>query len=108
MRMFQRSRVLPHPEDSHPDHAGAGTAFVRARLPLRPYDIKAYHACEDLTEAIIYLMVIFSPWAFGTTQEWSKWVMNGSGYALGLLLAVKLTIRGLKGYCPGRWGPEAG
>jgi hypothetical protein len=48
-------------------------------------------------------MVVFSPWAFGTTQGWSIWTMNGCGYTLGLLLAVKLWIRARPGFCPGRW-----
>ncbi|MGA2177920.1 MAG: O-antigen ligase family protein [Verrucomicrobiota bacterium] len=43
-------------------------------------------------------MVLFSPWAFGTTQPWSIWAMNGAGYFLGLLLGVKLIIRFLTGY----------
>src|SRR5207253_1417207 len=54
-------------------------------------------------EAFIYLAVIFSPWAFGTTQSWSIWTMNVAGYFLGLLLAAKLGIRWLKGYRPPRW-----
>ena len=31
-------------------------------------------------------MIIFSPWAFGTTESWSIWTMNIAGYALGALL----------------------
>jgi hypothetical protein len=65
--------------------------------------VQLYRLCEDLSEALIYLMVVFSPWAFGTTQPWAVWTMNIGGYALGLLLAAKLTIRWLKGYRPGRW-----
>src|ERR1041384_6155902 len=71
--------------------------------PLRAHDVQIYHICEALTEVVIYLMVVFSPWAFGTTQRWSIWTMNIAGYALGLLLAVKLAMRWLKGYCPARW-----
>src|SRR6266446_481554 len=51
-------------------------------------------------------MALFSPWAFGTTQPWSIWTMNCAGYILGVLLAVKLAIRRLKGYHPGRWKTE--
>jgi hypothetical protein len=48
-------------------------------------------------------MIIFSPWAFGTTQLWSIWSMNVVGYLLGVFLAIKLFIRCVKGYQPPRW-----
>ncbi|HZR15883.1 MAG TPA: O-antigen ligase family protein [Verrucomicrobiae bacterium] len=38
-------------------------------------------------------MLIFSPWAFGTTQRWSSWTMNLCGYSLGILLGIKTWIR---------------
>ncbi|MAT10370.1 MAG: hypothetical protein CMM02_05105 [Rhodopirellula sp.] len=48
---------------------------------------------DTFTEILIYFIVIFSPWAFGTTETWSIWAMNISAYALGFLLISKLTIR---------------
>ncbi len=66
--------------------------------------MQLYRLCDDLTEPVIYLMALFSPWAFGTTQPWSIWTMNCAGYILGVLLTVKLAIRRLKGYHPTRWG----
>ncbi len=48
-------------------------------------------------------MAVFSPWAFGTTQPWSIWVMNLAGFALGILLLTKLFIRGVKDFRPPRW-----
>jgi hypothetical protein len=62
-----------------------------------------YSLCDGLSEFIIYFLVIFSPWAFGTTQPWSIWTVNTAGYALGLLLAVKFALRWAKGYRPPRW-----
>lgn len=56
---------------------------------------------------LIYVMVVFSPWAFGTTEPWSIWTMNCLGYALGALLCVKLAIRGLTGYRNPRWDAPA-
>jgi O-antigen ligase/polysaccharide polymerase Wzy-like membrane protein len=38
-------------------------------------------------------MLIFSPWAFGTTERWSTWTMNLCGYSLGVLLLIKTLIR---------------
>src|ERR1039458_3043682 len=71
--------------------------------PLRARDVQLYRVCEDLTEVLIYAMVVFGPWAFGTTQPWSVWIMNGAGYLLGVMLACKLSIRRFKGYHPSRW-----
>jgi hypothetical protein len=79
----------------------------RRSLPLRARDVQLYRVCEDLTEALIYFMVVFGPWAFGTTQAWSIWVMNMAGYLSGGLLACKLAIRRFKGYQPSRWETEA-
>ena len=66
--------------------------------------LRVCRVCDAASEPVLYLMVLFSPWAFGTTQTWSIWVMNGAGYLAGLLLAVKLVIRFLTGYRPARWG----
>src|SRR5437016_2518433 len=79
--------------------AASGWQSVR---PLRVLDVQVYRLCEDLTEVLIYLMVVFTPWAFGTTQPWSIWTMNIAGYVLGLLLMSKLFIRRAKGYHPPR------
>jgi len=86
--------------------AGGRGAVGQARtvLRLRGRDVQLYYLCECFTEALIYLMVVFSPWAFGTTEDWSIGTMNAGGYALGGLLAIKLGIRWLKGYRPPRWG----
>ncbi len=81
--------------------------FRRSR-PLRARDVQLYHVCEDLTEVLIYAMVIFGPWAFGTTQAWSIRVMNVAGYLSGVLLACKLAIRQLKGYRPASWAGAQG
>jgi O-antigen ligase len=70
---------------------------------LRAWDVQLYTLCEHATAGLIYLMVVFSPWAFGTTQPWSIWTMNIAGYLLGVLLAVKVFIRNSKGYLPPRW-----
>ena len=77
---------------------------ARAALRLRVGDVQFYYLCECFTELLIYLMVVFSPWAFGTTEDWSMRAMNAGGYVLGGLLAFKLGIRWIKGYRPGRWG----
>ena len=64
----------------------------------------AYRTCERLTEAVLYFMVIFSPWAFGSTQPWAVVVMNYAGGLLGLLLVAKWVIRATTKYLPARFG----
>src|SRR5438477_8195377 len=74
-----------------------------SRSRLRPGDVHLYHICEEATGAVICLMIVFAPWAFGTTQGWSTGTMNGCGYFLGALLAIKLVIRRSKGLPSPRW-----
>jgi O-antigen ligase len=74
---------------------------------LRAYHIQFWHACETLSGFVIYFMVVFGPWAFGTTEPWSIWTMNACGFGLGLLLLVKLGIQRITGYRSPRWGDDA-
>jgi len=48
-----------------------------------------YRIVDALTGIIACAMVIFGPWAFGTTQRWSIWTMNAAGYAMGVLWLLK-------------------
>jgi O-antigen ligase len=61
-----------------------------------------YRTSERVTEWLIYFGILFGPWAFGTTQPWSIDVMNGVGFALGLLWLGKLWLR-RGSYRPPRW-----
>lgn len=42
---------------------------------------------------LIYFLVIFTPWAFGTTQTWSIWTANVACYLLGGLWVAKWVYR---------------
>ena len=79
-------------------HSLTGSLFA-----LRAADVQLYRICDDLSGMLILPMLVFSPWAFGTTETWSIWTMTIAGYALGVLLLVKLLIRGPKGYTALRW-----
>jgi O-antigen ligase len=105
----------PGGQSEKPAQATRTAAEISSRLSrlmkrraLRARDVQLYRVCEELTEPLIYLMAVVGPWAFGTTQSWSIWLMNGAGYLLGLLLAGKLAIRWLKGYRPPRWDEGKG
>ncbi len=61
---------------------------------------RGHWLCDTATEWLLYAMVVFSPWAFGTTQPWSRQVMDVGGYLLGGLLAAKWIIRRVTGWRP--------
>jgi len=61
---------------------------------------KLHRWSDRCTEALIYFMVLFSPWAFGTTEHWSIWTMNITAYALGVLFLSKWMIRWSTGFRP--------
>jgi hypothetical protein len=89
------------------DASKVSQAEAPGRLPvltLRASDVLVYRACDNFSGGLIFPMLVFSPWAFGTTQPWAVWVMNFAGYVLGGLLLVKLFIRAAKGYPAMRWG----
>jgi hypothetical protein len=52
-----------------------------------------HRSCDRFTGTLIYAMIIFSPWAFGTTESWSIRIMNVAGLTLGALLALKYSLR---------------
>lgn len=62
-----------------------------------------YRLGDELSGGLILPMLVFSPWAFGTTQPWAIWGMNFAGYLLGAFLLVKLFIRHWKQYPAARW-----
>jgi hypothetical protein len=85
----------------------AGLAGIRPRagsfFALRAADVQLYRLCDVLSGWLIFPMLVFGPWAFGTTWTLTIWIMNVAGYALGILLLAKLFIRGPKGYTAPRW-----
>ena len=80
-----------------------GQIKVKPFLTLRALDVQLYRVADDLSGALILPMLIFSPWALGTTQPWAIWCMNFAGFTLGLLLLLKLFIRQAKGFPAPRW-----
>lgn len=78
----------------------------REKAGSRPCTPKAYRLCDGLTGGLICFMVVFTPWAFGTTQNWSIWTMNITGFTLSAILLAKWLVRWQYGYRPARWGGE--
>ncbi|MBX3743755.1 MAG: O-antigen ligase family protein [Verrucomicrobiae bacterium] len=67
---------------------------------------RALTLADQLTEGLILFLVVFTPWAFGTTQTWSIWTANAACHALGLILFAKLLLRHQSAYRPARWGDD--
>lgn len=68
---------------------------------------QVYTICEGITAALICFMIVFTPWALGTTPKWAIWTMNITAYTLGMLLVAKWLIRRQTGFKPVRWGAPA-
>lgn len=67
----------------------------------------ALHIAADLiTSALICGMILFTPWAFGTTEKWSIDLMNSTSFVLGFCLLVKWLVRWRTDYRPRRWGSK--
>jgi len=97
-------------ENDHPDlpetgSGGARRSHARHERSVRTPD--AYEFADLATEAVVYLMVVFSVWAFASIPAWAVWIMNVCGYFLGLLLVIKWVTRWPMGYVPSRWDAGA-
>ncbi len=68
--------------------------------------VLAYRDCDRISGWLICFMIVFSPWAFGTTEPWSIWTMNITGYVLGAMLLFKLWLRCRFNYRPARWNSD--
>lgn len=114
--LVERDRIRLNRSGMEPFDRGSGrersvirageTGHRRVHSAPRPRvrSPRPYRACDAATGGVICLMVVFTPWAFGTTQDWSVWTMNMAGYVLGALLLAKWFIRQRTGYKPSRWG----
>jgi O-antigen ligase len=98
-RTHKTNTPAPGPELSESEVEEGPSRRQRDRVRLTPI----YRIGDGITEGVLYFMVVFSPWAFGTTQLWSIRVMNGAGFFLGVLLLAKWLIRWRSGYRPNRW-----
>ncbi len=53
--------------------------------------------CGQWTKALLFVSAAFAPWAFGTTQPWSIFILNLIGSALGLLWLLRPFFRNTPG-----------
>lgn len=84
--------------------AEESTFRVHVRRPTPTLgSVLVFNTCDRLSGMLLCCMVVFSPWAFGTSQAWSVATMNVLGYATGILLAIKWLIRANYHYSAPRW-----
>ena len=69
---------------------------------------KVHCWADNLSGVLVLFLVVFGPWALGTSEGWSISTLNIGGYLLGGLLAVKWMVRRATGFEPARWRIGAG
>jgi hypothetical protein len=69
---------------------------------------KPYRWADQATGILLLVAVVFAPWAFGATQEWSIRTLNAVGYVMGGLLAFKWLVRWKVDFEPTRWNDGRG
>jgi hypothetical protein len=107
MQEYRPEGISNHrPEDSAPG-AHSVVEYRRKHAP-RVHSPAAFRVCEVLTEALLYIGLVFGPWALGTTEPWSTWIMNWMGYTLGGLLLARTLICWRSHYTPEKWAIGGG
>lgn len=81
--------------------ASAATVVPGPRAGLRT--ALWYDRLDRTSGVLLCGALLFAPWAFGGTPAWAIHTLNGVGYLLGVLLAVKWSLRRFFGYQPVRW-----
>jgi O-antigen ligase len=69
---------------------------------------KLYWRLDFASEVLIYTILTFSAWAFGTTEQWSIESVTELNFVLGGLLLAKWIVKGVTGFRPERWDEESG
>ena len=96
-----RSQPLPTP-CSLPEARSSKPVSAPTMTP------KPYRWADQATGILLLVAVVFAPWAFGATQEWSIRTLNAVGYVMGGLLAFKWLVRWKVDFEPTRWNDGRG
>lgn len=81
-------------------------ATTSARSEARGDVPRIFRGLDFVTEWLVFTVLIFSPWAFGTTEHWSITTVNRLNFLLGLVLVAKWICRAVTGYQPDRWASQ--
>lgn len=79
-----------------PPGSGEDSSVILRRVRRRRRGVSGFEAMSDRATGVLLLfLVVFTPWAFGTTQDWSTATANGVALALGILLGARGFFRWL-------------
>lgn len=101
-------RGIPLPPPSGPEaQAEGGTALGhRRRRGAGAGPSSSLGLLDQFSGALILFLLVFTPWAFGTTQAWSLWGATTLCGLLGVLLVAKICIRRLRPPSPPTHAPR--
>jgi O-antigen ligase len=85
---------MEHAHGDKRSHRGRSNAF--------------YWRLDTASEFLMYAILVFTPWAFGTTETWAIRSVNTLNYILGGLLLIKWITRLVTGFHPARWDGPGG
>jgi len=87
------------------DESAGKTSRRRKRRSEKPAAPSAgiYSHLDTATEFLIYGILIFTPWVFGTTEDWAIKSVNTWNFILGGMLAMKWVLRLFPRFRPQRW-----
>lgn len=70
-------------------HSGSGSRRRREKSPLR----KATRILEGVGGGMICLLLVLTPWLFGTTEDWSVRLMNVGCFITGAIFLITAVLR---------------
>ena len=73
---------MEHAHGDKRSHRGRSNAF--------------YWRLDTASEFLMYAILVFTPWAFGTTETWAIRSVNTLNYILGGLLLIKYALQNLR------------
>ena len=67
-----------------------------------------YRILDDISGALLLFLIVWAPWAVGSTTAKTIWIVTGVGYALGILLLCKKFFCRRFSFDPVRWVDDGG
>src|SRR3954464_11957247 len=72
------------------------TAFTQkgpAMVPQSSPGVRLFRIADAASGAFVLASAILGPWLFGTTENWSVWLLNAISYLAGISMLVKWLVR---------------